>query len=256
MRADDPVLQDVATPRCLPVLDGVVNSVALEPRDKEDSRVRPLRKQREVVVGPVHRHDGARLHVEHSGCLHVRLLSVRDVDEARHVVAVADEHVGLHAPLGRAVLGPGEHRQTQDDDRGVHAVQPVLEPELVLPRPELPERPEPREGAHEQLLEHRGGPVLVGVRQRRLVGSRAHAQVAQLSEAAGQAGADLAQRLRPRELAEQHRDELGPAREPFGVPLVTVLPDDPRELGLRKETKQLTEDARCSWYHRRALLWF
>jgi hypothetical protein len=46
------------------------------------------------------------------------------------------------------------------------------------------------------------------------------------------------------QLAEQHRDQLGPAAKAFGVPLRVVFLDQRRELGPREMLEQLIEETR------------
>ena len=65
----------------------------------------------------------------------------------------------------------------------------------------------------------------------------------QLALAARQPAADLAQRVRPAQLAEQHGDELAPAGEAARVPLGLRRHDGLLKLGARKKLEQLTEDA-------------
>src|SRR5919109_4615373 len=71
--------------------------------------------------------------------------------------------------------------------------------------------------------------------------------------AAGQAAADLSQRMRVANVAEQHRHKLPPTREPSRVPLGACRRDRPLKLGAWKKLKQLIEDAGES-HHRGALL--
>ena len=66
----------------------------------------------------------------------------------------------------------------------------------------------------------------------------------QPAQTAGQSVADLAQGVGVAELAEQHRDELGPAAESFGGPLGVVFLYQRRELGPGKMLEQLIEQAR------------
>ena len=69
------------------------------------------------------------------------------------------------------------------------------------------------------------------------------AQVLELALAAAQALADLPERVGAPQLAEEHGDELPPAREPARMAL-GVRPFDQRlELGPREELEQLTEHA-------------
>ena len=63
----------------------------------------------------------------------------------------------------------------------------------------------------------------------------------QLSQAAAQAVADLAERIGAAQLTEQHRDELCPAGKALGVTLGGVLLYECSELGSRKVLEQLIE---------------
>ena len=76
----------------------------------------------------------------------------------------------------------------------------------------------------------------------------------QAAQAAAEAVADFAQRIGASELAEQHRNELRPAGEAFGVTLSGVLLDECGELGARKVLEQLIEETR-NLYDWIALLW-
>ena len=106
----------------------------------------------------------------------------------------------------------------------------------------------------EQVLEQRGGTVLVGVGQGGVVGRLGDAHMHQLAQAAGQAVADLAQRIGAAELTEQHGDELGPAGEALGGTLGGVLLDQCGELGAGEVLEQLIEQA-GDLYDWIALLW-
>src|ERR1700757_381424 len=65
----------------------------------------------------------------------------------------------------------------------------------------------------------------------------------QLAFAGGQSAANLAQRLRPPQVAEQHGHELAPATEPTGMALGPVLDDGPLKLGAGKQLQHLPENA-------------
>jgi len=66
----------------------------------------------------------------------------------------------------------------------------------------------------------------------------------QTAEAATQAVADLAQRIGPSQLTEQHRDELRPASKALGGTLGGVLLYECGELGAGKVLEQLIKEAR------------
>jgi hypothetical protein len=65
----------------------------------------------------------------------------------------------------------------------------------------------------------------------------------QATLSAGQAAADLAQRVRPAQLAEQHRHDLVPTSESAHVALGVRGHDRLLELGAWKKLEQLAEDA-------------
>jgi hypothetical protein len=65
--------------------------------------------------------------------------------------------------------------------------------------------------------------MLVGAGKGGLVRRRAGSQVHKIARAAGKPIADIAQRIRVCELAEQHCDQLRPATEALGRSFGTVL---------------------------------
>ena len=68
-------------------------------------------------------------------------------------------------------------------------------------------------------------------------------QMLQLPLTAGQAAANLAQGMRPSQLAKQHRHELTPTGEAPRVPLGFVLLDRLFEIATRKQLQDLRENA-------------
>jgi hypothetical protein len=58
--------------------------------------------------------------------------------------------------------------------------------------------------------------------------------VNQFAQTTGKPVADLAQRVRVSQLAEQHGDQLGPATEAFGRPFGAVFLHQSRELKARE----------------------
>ena len=65
----------------------------------------------------------------------------------------------------------------------------------------------------------------IGVGQRRSLRDFLQPQMPQLPFHAGQPAADLAQRVGPAQLAEQHRDELAPAGKSTGMALGPMIPN-------------------------------
>src|SRR5207249_2974453 len=129
----------------------------------------------------------------------------------------------------------------------------VLEPELLA-------RSAPDHGRLalcQQLLEHRlverPRPVRVGVGERGPLRGIGKAQVLELALAARQTPADLPEAVGAAELAEEHGDELTPAREPLGGVIGTMVFDRLLELKAGEELQQLREDARKSLHGRASL---
>ena len=80
-------------------------------------------------------------------------------------------------------------------------------------------------------------------------------QVRQAAFTAGEPAADLAQRLRAPQLAEQHRHELPPTRKAARMALSAGGTDDALELVTGKELEQLIEDAAESEHGAALLGW-
>ena len=148
---------------------------------------------------------------------------------------MVQDEVELDGPLGPPELRPVEQAGAEIDHRGVQAQELVLEPELALP---LRDGLAPAQQLEEDRLVQLPGPVRIRVGQRGPARSR-DPQVAELPLAAGQPPADLPERLRPAQLAEEHGDELPPAGEAPGVALGLRVLDRPLELEAREE---LVED--------------
>lgn len=133
------------------------------------------------------------------------------------------ENMRFHAAFGAAERGSGKQRRAQRDGGGIHREKLVLEAELVALAAESLLLPEPCQCCPEQVLEHGGGPMFVGVGKRRAPRRFLDAQMYQTALAAGQAIADLPQGVGAAELAEQHRGALRPTGEALGGPFGTVF---------------------------------
>ena len=75
------------------------------------------------------------------------------------------------------------------------------------------------QGLVKQVSEHLFGPMSVGVGQGGLVGGVFHAQMFELSQAAGQAAADFAKAFGLSQLAKQHGHKVIPGTITLGIPL-------------------------------------
>jgi hypothetical protein len=72
--------------------------------------------------------------------------------------------------------------------------------------------------------------------------------VPQLAFAGGQPAANLAQRLRPSQMTEQHGHKLAPATEAAGMTLGPVLGDRLLKLVAGKQLQHLAENAGYSYH--------
>ena len=176
--------------------------------------------------------------------LYITAFGLSDEHVARQVIVVIQQNVGLDAALGSAKLGPWEQLQAQRNGGRIEGKQLVLETELLLALPQSLFVAEAVQSGVEQILVQLGGPVFVGVREggfiRRLDDTKMH----QFAQAAAQTVADFAERIGMGELAEQHRDQLGPAAKTLGGTFRVVFLDQRRELGPRKMLEQLIEETR------------
>src|SRR5581483_4079628 len=92
------------------------------------------------------------------------------------------------------------------------------------------------------------GAVLVGIGQGRALGRVGQPQVPQFAFAGGQATANLAQRLRPAQVAEQHGHKLPPAGKSAGMTLGPMLDNGPFKLVPGKQLQHLAENAGYSYH--------
>ena len=113
-----------------------------------------------------------------------------DQSEGGQVAFMVQQEVELDRALGPPELGPGKKREAKGDRGAVQAEQLVFEPEFMSARSSLTAD---GQGLVKQVPEHLPGPMSVGVGQGGLVGGVFHAQMFQLSQAAGQATTDFAQ---------------------------------------------------------------
>ena len=124
---------------------------------------------------------------------------------------MVEHQVQLYRPLGAPKLRPVEDANAEVDHRRVQAHQLVLEAELVFGRDAAAD---PLQQLVEHLLIQLPGPMAVGIGQRRSR-RRLNPKVRKLAFTALQAAADLAQRVRPSQLAEHHRHKLAPTTQTF-----------------------------------------
>ena len=174
-------------------------------------------------------------------------------DIGGHVIVVVQQHVHFDPALGAAKASPREQRQAQGDGRRVQAQQLVLEAELRLALTDILPAAQAIGQVPEQRLEQGGRTMGVGVGKRRALRRPADADVHQFADATGQAMADLPQRVRPSQMAEQHGHQLRPAREAFRPVLGPVLAYQLIECIARHLPQQLTEQTRLPYHIAEAL---
>jgi hypothetical protein len=208
-------------------------------RVTRDPGIGPLGEQPVVVVAPIIDDDGAGRKVHLIRRLDVGHLAVSDEAETGQIAVMVEHQVQFHRPLGATELRPVIEGQAQIDHGRVQTHQLVLEAELLLAHPFG--RHDPVQ-AVEHLLEQPPGAVAVGVGERG-AGRGFDAQVGKLAFTALEAPFDLPQGVRAAQLAEQHGDELTPARQPLGAVLCPGFLDDALEVGARNELEYLTEHA-------------
>ncbi len=163
------------------------------------------------------------------------------------------QQVQFDRPLRPPKLRPVKHAHRQVDDAPVQAHQLVLETEL------LPSTLAAHQflAFEQRLLEHRlvqfPRPMLIRIGQRGLLGRHRHSQMLQLAFATRQPPTNLAQRMRPSQLAEQHGHKLAPTGETPCVSLGLVLLDRLFEIPTREKLQHLRKYA-TYFVHRLSLL--
>ena len=145
----------------------------------------------------------------------------------------------LDRALGGAELCPVIHGEAQIDDGRIDADQFVLETELFLAHRFGGDR---LEQAVEDLLEQFPRTMTVGAGQRR-ARRRLDTQVGEFALTTLQPALDLPQGVGATQLAEQHADELAPARQTLAPVLRSRFPHHALEVGARNQLEYLTEHA-------------
>lgn len=238
-QTDGLILEDVPVLRHGMFLDHLEQGVVLHAGDEIDAALRPFGEQPVVVVTPVIDDDGVGREVHLMGGLDVGHLAIGDEAEARQVAVVVEHQMQLDRALGGAELRPVIHGQAQIDDGRIDADQFVLEAELLLAHRLGGDG---LEQAVEDLLEQFPRTMPVGVRQRR-ARRRFDAQVSQLALATLQPAFDFPQGVRPAKLAEQHADELAPARQALAAVFRSRFLDHALEVDTRNQLEYLAEHA-------------
>jgi hypothetical protein len=212
-----------------------------------------LPKSREIHIGTVgddNRFAGNR---NPTSDPNISGFGIRQHDKAGHVIVMVEQNMRLDAPFALLKAGPGEQVQTQRNCCGVERQQFVFESKTLRARPQQLLLAKPVQCRPEQILEQRGGTMLIRIRQRRTMRRSRNTQMHQLSQTATQPITNFTQRIGAGHLAEQHRHELSPTRKPFGPAFCTMFADQICEFGPGEMFEKLIEQTR-DLYHFRALL--
>ncbi len=206
--------------------------------DKDHAGALQVREPRVIDVAHVEHQHCARLERLLPRDGHVMALAFRDHQHRGEIPIVVQGEMQLHRALPAPEGSPRKQVGTQVNDRRIQTQQLIRETKLLRPRD--------RATARQQLIEDRliqlPGTVRIGIRERRPLRG-GDPELRQPAFTARQPAADLAQRVRAPQLAEQHRDKLAPAREPPRVPLGLRLHHEVLKVRPRKELEQLIEDA-------------
>src|ERR1035441_5681027 len=247
-KADDLVAHHVAVLWNLQFFFHLVNRLLLHPRHEVHFLLRQFPKPLVVVVAAVNGQDRPRSEPQRARHLDLAGLAFGHRRERRQVAIVVQQQVQLDRALGPPEFRPVEHAHRQVDDAPVQTHQLVLETEFLPPTLALHQLL----ALQQRLLEHGlvklPRSMFIGVGQRGLLGCHRHPQMLQLPLAARQSTSDLAPRMRPAQLAKQHRHELTPTGETSRVPLGLVLLHRLFEFPARKQFQHLREHA--AYFHK------
>jgi hypothetical protein len=221
VEVDNLILEDVGA--CRTILHHLEGGVVLQSGYEVNSLMCQLDEPLVINVASVHDHDRTAFESQPARDLDVTGFSVGNHGKRWQVAVMVQKQVELDGPFGPSKLSPVEQGKRQVDDAGIQAYELVLEPKL----------PAGAAASHteltfcQELLKHglveRPGAVGIGICERGAFRRNANAQVLKLAFAASQSSADLAEAMSPAKLAEQHGDELAPARKSFGCVVGTML---------------------------------
>lgn len=243
----DPLLASERSAAAGNAVDDLVLGVSLHAGDEVDAGGVPAAEHPVVVVGTVHHDDGARVEREALSHAHVVRAALGDQRPAGQAAPVLKLQVQLDRALGPAVLRPVENLQAKVDRRGVYHPQRVLEPEGSPPlgRQTLA----PPEQLLEDALVELPRPVRVRIGQRRALRRLLQPQVHHLAQRRAQPAADLTQRVRRTQLAEQHRHELVPTAETLSPALRIQFPHRTVESVSVNHRQHLRKAARHAYHN-------
>ena len=246
-RQADPLLAAERAAAAGEAVDHLVPGVGLHACDEEDALGVPSPEHPVVGVGPVHHHDGARIEREALRHAHVVRPALRHQRPAGQAAPVLKLQVQLDRALGPAVPRPVEDLLAKVDHRGVDHAQRVLEPEGTPPLGR--QNPAPLEQLLENAPVELPRPVRVRIGQRRALRRFLQPQMHHFAQRRAQPAADLPQRVRRTQLAEQHRHELVPAAETLRPALRVQIPHRTVEPVPVNHRKHLRKAARHAYHN-------
>ncbi len=183
-----------------------VIGLVLHPGDEVDAVGVERREPGVVGIATVEDHDGAGIEAQRASDAALMHAAFGAEGKTGQQPLMIEQQMQLHGALGAPVLRPVEDAGAEFDQGGVQAQQFVLEAEAM--------RTGSFAAAAQQLIKHGAvqlpGPMLVGIGQGGALGRIGQPQVPQLAFAGGQSAANLAQGVRPCQVAEQHGHELAP----------------------------------------------
>lgn len=124
------------------------------------------------------------------------------------MVVVIQQQIDLYTALGPPEFRPRKERQAETDGRGVEEQQLLPEPELLLTASQRTCGAEMIRQLPEQLLEQLRRTMIVSVREGGSSWRLLYPQVNELSVTAAETVDDLPERIRSRQMAEEHGDDL------------------------------------------------
>ena len=187
-----------------------------------------------IHVAAVNGQDRARLEPQCPRHLDLAGLPFGHHRERGQVAIVVQQQVQFDRALGSPEFGPVEHAHRQVDDAPIQAHQLVLEAEFLPPALVAHQFLAFHQRLLKQCLVEFPRPILISVGQGGFLRRHGHPQMLQLPFATCQAATNLAQGMRPPQLAKQHRQELPPTGETPRVPLGFVFLDGLLELPARE----------------------
>ena len=223
-------------PQYLSTLDNAVPGIALLTNDKENSLVIQCVEPTVVSVGSVHDDNAIGWQVQRAPNSDIVAFAFADRQKGRQQTVMVEADVQLDGSLGGTEFGPGKHRQTQVNGRGIEGVEFVLEAK-TMPRCEAL-------AAGQQLVEQRLveriGLILVHP-GKRCAGNLTATQVVELGGLRRQVTDNVAKTGTTGELGQAQGHELRPPGHFAQLLALVMLICEGLEFMSRNQFQQLGE---------------